>query len=80
MLDIAIDRGPSSYGSPTIPVVSGPTLDGVVSPLSGVGSLDSSRAGLPCIAEFSDSSPNCETFKHIKGIDELDYPSLPLSM
>ena len=43
MLDIAIDRGPSSYGSPTIPVVSGPTLDGVVSPLSGVGSLDSSR-------------------------------------
>ena len=78
-LDIAVEHGPSKYGSPTIPVVSVPPLAGVVSPLSGAGSLDSTRPGLPSITEFSDTSPNCETFKHIKRIDELDYSSLPLS-
>ena len=41
--------------------------------------MDSSRPGPPSVAEFSDSSLKCETFKHIKRIDELDYPSLSLS-
>ena len=40
--EVAVERGPSGYGSPTIPVVSNP-LAGVVSPLSGVGSLNSSK-------------------------------------
>ena len=78
-LEVVVERGPSRYESPTRPVVSGTPLAGVVSPLSGVGSLDSSKPGLPNLAYFSDTSPNCETFKHIKRIDELDYLSFPLS-
>ena len=78
-LDIAVDRDPSSYGSPTLPIVPSPTLVDGVSPLSGVGSFESSRPSLPSIAEFSDLSPNCETFKYIKRVDELDFLSLPLS-
>ena len=78
-LDIAVERGSSRYGSPTILVDSVPSLTGIISPLSRAGTLDSTRPGLPSITEFSDTSPNCEMFKHIKRIDELDYSSLSLS-
>ena len=54
-------------------IVPSPTL------LSGVGPLDSSRPAIPSNADFSDSSTICETFKHIKRVEELDYPSLPIS-
>ena len=61
-LDIAFERASSSYDvSPTITVVSDPSLTSAISHLNGLGSLDSSRPGLPSITEFSDSSPNCET-------------------
>ena len=33
----------------------------------------------PSLDEFSNTSPICETFKHIKGIDELDLLALPFS-
>ena len=39
--------------------------------------MDSSNLDLQNIADFSDTSPICDTFKHIKRVDELDY--LPLS-
>ena len=78
-LEVAIDRGPPKYGSPTISVVSDTTIPNVISTLSGLGSLDYSKPYLPNIADFSDTSPIYETFKHIKRIDELDYLTLPLS-
>ena len=67
-LAIAVDRASSSYGSPTITVVSDPYLTSISSHPNGPGSLDSSKPSLPSITEFSDSSLNCETFKHIKRI------------
>ena len=67
-LEVAVECDPSRDGIPTIPVISGPPPDGAVSSLSGVRSLDYYRPGLPSLAEFSDTSPNCETFKHIKGM------------
>ena len=76
---IAVDRDTFRCGSPSLPVVPNSTLDNVVDPFSGVGSTESPRPVLPGIADFSDSSPICETFKNIKRIDELEYPSLPLS-
>ena len=79
-LEVDVERDPSRYGSPTIPVVSDTSIAGVISTLAGVGSLDASKPNLPDLADFSDTSPNYETFKHIKRIDELDYLSLPLSM
>ena len=39
-LEVAVDCGPSRYGSPTIPVVSYTSITGVVSTLSGDRSLD----------------------------------------
>ena len=48
----------------------------VIPTQSGVRSLDSSKLDLPNIADFSDTSHVCETFKHIKRIDELDYLSM----
>ena len=78
-LDLVVDLVPSSYGSFTVPDVTSPTLDDIIPPISGVGSLEPSRLDIPSVAEFSDSSPTCEAFKHIKRIDELDYPSLPMS-
>ena len=67
-LAIVVDCASSSYGSPIITVVSDPSLTSISSHPNGPGSLDSSRPGLPSITEFSDSSPNCETFKHVKRI------------
>ena len=61
----------------TIAVVTDTTIPNVISTLSGVGSLESPMLDLTNIAEFSDTSPVCETFKQVKRIDELDY--LPLS-
>ena len=58
-------------------VVSVTTTPNLNSTLSGLGSLESSKLDLSNLADFSDTSPICETFKHIKGVDELDY--LPLS-
>ena len=68
-LEVAVDR--------TIAVVSDTTIPNVISTLSEVGSLDSSKLDFPNIADFLDTSLVCEAFKHIKRIDELDY--LPLS-
>ena len=31
-------------------------------------------------AEYSDSSPICDSFKHVKRIDELDYTPHPLPL
>ena len=55
-------------------VVSNTTIPNVISTLSGLRSLDSSKLDLSNMADFSDTSPVYETFKNIKRIDELDYP------
>ena len=68
-LEAAVDR--------TIADNSDTTDPNVFSNLSGVGTLDSSNLDLQNIADYSDTSPVCVTFKHIKRIDELDC--LPLS-
>ena len=69
ILDVPVDR--------TIADISDTTDPNINSNLTGLGSLDSSNLYLQNVADFSDTSPVCETFKHIKRIDELDY--LPLS-
>ena len=61
----------------TIAIATDTTTPNVISTLSGGGSLESPKLDLANIAEFSDTSPVCETFKQVKRIDELDY--LPLS-
>ena len=44
------------------------------------GDLASTSCEIHDTAEYSDTSPICDTFKLVKRIDELDYsPSLPLS-
>ena len=67
-LEVVVDR--------TIADNSDTTDPNVISNLSGVGSFDSSNLDLLNIADFLDTSPICETFKHIKRIDELDCLSL----
>ena len=57
----------------TIAVVSDTTTPNLNSTQRGLGSLESSKPDLSSIADFSDTSPICETFKHIKRVDELDY-------
>ena len=44
-LGIVVEPGPPSYGSPSVSDVLDPTIVGVVSPLSGIGSLDSYKPG-----------------------------------
>ena len=61
----------------TTAVVSITTTPNLNSILRGLGSLECSKLDLSNIADFSDTSPICETFKHIKRVDEMDY--LPLS-
>ena len=70
-LEIDVEQGPSRYGSPTTPAVSDASIVGVISTLSGVGPLDSSKPDLSILADYLDTSPNYETFKHIKRVDEL---------
>ena len=42
--------------------------------------MASTSCEIPDTAEYSDTSPICDTFKLVKRIDELDYsPTLPLS-
>ena len=76
-LSICDDAGNPKVAVDTIAVVTDTTIPKVISTLSGVGSLASPMLDLTNIAEFSDTSPVCETFKQVKRIDELDY--LPLS-
>ena len=38
-----------------------------------------SRSDPNAIADFSDTSPTLDTFKHIKRVDELDFTPVPLS-
>ena len=38
-----------------------------------------SRSDPITIADFSDTSPTLDTFKHIKRVDELDFTPVPLS-
>ena len=54
-LEVVVDRGPSRYGSPTIPVVSNTSINGVVSTLSGDRSLDSSNPDIPNLTDFLDT-------------------------
>ena len=54
-------------------------LSEVSAPLDDVVQLASTSFVIPNTADYSDTSPNCDTFKHIKRIDELDYSPLPLS-
>ena len=72
-------RGPKSRPKRLlkIAVVKDTTIPNVISTPSGVGPLESPMLDHTNIAEFSDTSPVCETFKQVKRIDELDY--LPLS-
>ena len=41
--------------------------------------LDVSRSDTNAYADFSDTSPTLDTFKHVKRIDELDFTPVPLS-
>ena len=65
LLEETVDR--------TTEVASITTVPNVKSSLRGLGSLEASRLDTPNTADFSDTSPICDTFKHIKRIDELDY-------
>ena len=76
-LSICDDAGNPKVAVDTIAAGTDSTIPNVISTLSGVGSLESPKLDLINIAEFSDTSPVCETFKQVKRIDELDY--LPLS-
>ena len=40
----------------------------------------STSSMIPDIADFSNTSPNCDTFKQVKRIDELDLSPLPLPL
>ena len=71
------DAGNQKVAVDTIAIATDTTTPNVISTLSGGGSLESPKLDLANIAEFSDTSPVCETFKQVKRIDELDY--LPLS-
>ena len=76
-LSICDDAGNPKVAVDTIAAGTDTTIPNVISTPSGVGSLESPKLDLINIAEFSDTSPVCETFKQVKRIDELDY--LPLS-
>ena len=49
-------------------------------PPDGVVDLASTSSMIPDTVDFSDTSPNYDTFKQIKRIDELDYSPLPLPL
>ena len=57
-LEIDVEWGLSRNGSPTTPLVSDTSIAGVISTLSGIGPLDSSKPDLPSLADYSDTSPN----------------------
>ena len=49
-------------------------------PLEGVGDLASTSYMIPDTEDFFDTSPNCDTFKQVRRIDELDYSPMPLPL
>ena len=45
-----------------------------------VDAVASTSIAIPDIAEYSDSSPICDSFKQVKRIDELDFTPYPLPL
>ena len=74
-LSICDDAGIPEIAVDTIAVVKDTTIPNISTP-SGVGPLESPMLDHTNIAEFSDTSPVCKTFKQVKRIDELDYLQL----
>ena len=52
----------------------------VSAPPDEVVELASTSSVIPDTSDYSDTSPNCDTFKQVKRIDELDYSPLPLPL
>ena len=51
-----------------------------VTPTEEVAVVDSTGTMIPDTAEYSDSSPICDSFKQVKRIDELDFIPQPLPL
>ena len=70
--DASLKRHRNTFEYLALSEVSAPPVD--------VVELASTSSVIPDTGDYSDTSPNCDTFKQIKIIDELNYSPLPLPL